>query len=313
MKSSEPLEHINVAILLCTHNGGKYLSEQISSIKNQTHENWIIYVSDDNSSDETLNILKREISKNPQKMKIFKGPCEGFSKNFMSLASNKQIKADYFAFCDQDDVWEPTKLQRGIDALMDFSETPNLYCGRTCYTNKDLKKSGLSPLFEKKPGLRNALVQSIAGGNTMIFNAKTKEILEKTDPSKKIISHDWWCYLAVSAADGKIIYDPTPTIFYRQHDDNLVGSNQSIPGRVSRFRKLMSGQFLDWTNSNLDLLKGIETIIPKHNAEIISKFKELKGNDSLKKRLSVITQLSIYRQTTYGSIGLMIGLILKKI
>ena len=104
-------------------------------------------------------------------MTIYKGPKKGFAQNFLSLASKKSIKSSLYCFCDQDDIWIPEKLEKAIEKI-DKNEKfkiPILYGGRTIYIDENKNRIGFSPLFKKEPKFNNALVQNIAGGNTMVF------------------------------------------------------------------------------------------------------------------------------------------------
>ena len=106
------------AILLCTYNGARFLAEQLDSLEAQTHQNWIVISSDDGSTDQTLEILYQYQAKWPAgKLTIRSGPQKGFCQNFLSLACDPEIKADYYAFCDQDDVWLIDKLKMGINNI----------------------------------------------------------------------------------------------------------------------------------------------------------------------------------------------------
>ena len=174
----------SVAILLGTYNGERFLEAQLDSLEAQSVTNWTLYVSDDGSTDATLDIIHRYQSKwGTDKIQYRLGPQKGFAQNFLSLACDTSIKADYYAFCDQDDVWLPEKLSIALEHIACESSTGQLYAygGRTTYTDENLKSIGLSPLFVFPRTFRNALIQSIAGGNTMAFNQATKTLLEKVD------------------------------------------------------------------------------------------------------------------------------------
>ena len=96
-----------------------------------------------------------------------------------------------------------------------------VYCGRTSYVDAKLRKSGISPLFLLPKTFRNALIQIVAGGNTMVFNQRAKEYLEKAGPVNHL-SHDWWVYQLITGVGGVIFYDPAPGVLYRQHKDGSV-------------------------------------------------------------------------------------------
>ena len=109
-----------VAILMGTMNGAQFLPEQLDSLAAQTHQNWFLIASDDGSTDDTIRILKAYQAKWPAgKLIIKEGPKQGFCVNFLSMACDSAIRAEYYAFCDQDDVWLPTKL---VVALQNITE-----------------------------------------------------------------------------------------------------------------------------------------------------------------------------------------------
>ena len=154
------LGEAQVAILMCTRNGEAFLGQQLESIADQTHTNWRLFVSDDGSTDQTKEILKRFAETHYQSTTIRNGPGKGVCVNFLSLATDPSIDADYFAFSDQDDVWHEDKLHRALTWLATISgDVPGLYCGRTELVSTDGRSYGLSPLFTRPPTFRNALVQ----------------------------------------------------------------------------------------------------------------------------------------------------------
>ena len=129
-----------VAILLCTYNGARFLAEQLDSLEAQPHQNWVVIASDDGSTDQTLEILQQYQAKWPLgKLMIRSGPQKGFCQNFLSLACDPEIKADYYAFCDQDDVWLPEKLEVALENIVtnQSDDVAYLYCGRTKYVTEN--------------------------------------------------------------------------------------------------------------------------------------------------------------------------------
>ena len=220
---------VSIAILMSIHNGARFISEQIGSIAAQTHSNWSLHISDDNSSDGSNIIIKEFTTQNQKEIAINKVQNNDFCKSFLQLACDKEIKSDYYAYADQDDIWEEDKLKVALEFLQTIPEdTPALYCSRTTIVDKDNQTLSLSPLFKRMPSFANALVQNIGGGNTMVFNLAAKRLLEKAGSDIEIPSHDWWTYMLVLGCGGKVFYDTNPYIRYRQHDANLVGANNSI-------------------------------------------------------------------------------------
>ena len=109
---------VSAAILLCTLNGARFLPAQLSSLGRQRFRNWRLFVSDDGSTDETLSIISNyQREKGGASVVVREGPRQGVVRNFLGLACDACISADYFAYSDQDDIWEPDKLSRAIEWL----------------------------------------------------------------------------------------------------------------------------------------------------------------------------------------------------
>jgi glycosyltransferase involved in cell wall biosynthesis len=295
------------AILLATYNGEKYLAEQLTSIIQQTHKNWTIVASDDGSHDKTIEILGQ------YKIKAHKGPGKGFAANFLSLLDHAGDAYEYYAFADQDDTWNKDKLERAVTFLQTIAiDQPALYCGRTLLVDEHLNSIGHSPLFRKKPDFLNALVQNIAGGNTMVFNNAAYQLLRKTPINHKLVSHDWWAYLLISAAGGTVFYDPQPSLSYRQHGLNLVGSNMDWRARIDRIHKLFQGQLKSWININNDALLDISTLLDPKCRRQLEAFQAAR-HAWLIPRAFKIMRLGIYRQTFLGQLGLVLAVLCNKI
>jgi glycosyltransferase involved in cell wall biosynthesis len=303
-----------VAILLCTYNGARFLAEQLDSLQAQNHQNWVVIASDDGSTDQTLEVLKQYQTKWPAgKLTIRSGPQKGFCQNFLSLACDPQIKADYYAFCDQDDVWLPGKLGAALANIIanKSDDVPYLYCGRTKYVTENLKPCGMSPLFVFPPSFRNALVQSIAGGNTMVFNQPAKNLIEKVGVVN-VPSHDWWVYQLISGVEGVVFYDKVPQLLYRQHEFALIGGNNSFPAKMKRIWMLLQGRFKDWNAQNITVLHQIKHLLVKNHQEILSMFEVLRGA-RLKDRFRLMEVCGLYRQTRRGTINLYLAVLMNKV
>ncbi len=305
---------IKVAILMCTFQGERFLAQQLESIAGQSHENWELWVSDDMSEDRTREILERyALSWGQKKVKILTGSGIGFAKNFMSLALNKAIDAPVYAFSDQDDVWQSFKLERAIQWIQSVpSYIPALYCSRTELIDEKNRHIGKSPLFRKPPSFQNALVQNVGGGNTMVFNRAARRLIAEAGMPSSIISHDWWIYMLVSGADGKVFYDSKPTVRYRQHRNNTIGCNTTLSAKLKRFRMILDGRFSNWLDSNLNALHSSERVLSPGSRKALRAFSRSR-NLSLRRRIRGILQSRVYRQTIPGSIGLLAAVVLRKL
>jgi glycosyltransferase involved in cell wall biosynthesis len=302
-----------VAILMCTKNGAAFLGEQLKSIAEQSHTNWSLFVSDDGSTDATAKILKDFASSLTQNVIVRNGPGQGVCANFLSLATDPSIEADYFAFSDQDDIWYKDKLQRALAWLATIpNDVPGLYCGRTELVSDDGRSYGFSPLFTRPIAFRNAIIQSLGGGNTMVFNKAAKRLLE-TAGRLDVVLHDWWMYQLVSAVGGAICYDPQPALKYRQHPDNLIGSNRGWRARLVRIRMMLSGRFSEWNKKNIAALQQVPAhMIKPQNRAVLALFAKAR-TAPLPQRLYYLKQSGVYRQTLLGNIGLLAATVLKRI
>ncbi len=219
----------SVDIIMATYNGEKYLSKQIDSILNQTYEDFFLTIYDDKSSDNTLNILYDYENKYPDKIKIYVNKENlGVTKNFFNGVKN--TTRDYIMFCDQDDVWLLTKIEDSLMAMKDAEDEDKIPISiftDAYVVNEELNI--INPSFHKysrldtnKTDLPHLLMENKLIGCTVMINSEVKKYITKY--SKSIRYHDWWIAL-ICGSFGKIRYLNKPTIYYRQHQNNVVGSN----------------------------------------------------------------------------------------
>jgi glycosyltransferase involved in cell wall biosynthesis len=295
----------HVAILMGTRNGARFLRAQLATIAAQSHRDWRLVVSDDGSTDGTRAILDAFAAEmaeggRPGRVEVREGPRKGFAANFLSLAGDPGIRADFHAFADQDDLWHEDRLARGIARIGGLPPgRPTLTGGRTRLVDEADAPLGLSPEFRLPPSFENALVQSIAGGNTMLFNAGAKRLFEAV-PDVAVVAHDWWAYQLVTGAGGTVIYDPEPFVLYRQHAANLIGKNQGMRARGKRLRLLLAGQMAEWTDTNLAALDRAAPLLTPEARAKMALLREARGG-GLVSRLRHLRRLSLYRQTRAGT------------
>lgn len=301
-----------VAILMCTKDGANYLHAQLSSLLHQDHKNWHLWVSDDGSQDDTINILQQFQQTDDRLKTIFLGPQKGFCQNFLSLVLNPKIQSPFYAYCDQDDSWHVNKLSKALEWLKQQpSHIPALYTSRSRLIDTRGSVTGCSRLFKKPLGFRNALVQSIAGGNTMVFNHAARDLLIKAGPVK-VLWHDWWTYLLVSACGGQVYYDPEPSIDYRQHGRNLVGSNLGLKAIMARLRLLANGDFQRWNHDNIQALQRVSARMTEENYQTLRDFVCARQVSGISSYIQ-IRRIRIYRQSFVSQVGLLIAALLGKI
>lgn len=303
-----------VAVLLATYNGERFLGEQLDTLRAQTVQALDIWASDDGSDDRTEAILDdAAASWRTGTFRKLRGPGKGFAENFRSLILNPDIVSDYYAFCDQDDLWDADKLDAAIAWLEGLPPgQAGVYCSRTRIVDLDGRTTGLSPLFSRAPSFRNAIVQSIAGANTMVLNRAAWGLLAEASRRASFISHDWWTYLVVTGAGGTVHYSAEPRIGYRQHADNLVGSNNGLGARIARYKFLLRGRFSGWMERNLDGLRRCEHLLTEDARDVLARLERVHSG-SLRTRLVNLVRSGAYRQSATANLGLYFACLMGKL
>lgn len=310
---SQPKIHI----LLATYQGERYLQDQLDSIEGQSYGHWRLTISDDGSQDETLAMCQRFAEKHPTRVRLLKGPQTGSTANFFHLmtAVDAVDSKDWFAFSDQDDIWLPGKLARAVEALQQqefASERPILYCGRTQLVDESLRPLGLSPLPRRPLGFGNALVQNVVNGNTAVFNLALLNLMRRVHPDHAVV-HDWTAYLAATACDGLVQFDPNPQLLYRQHDKNVIGSQTRWIDKWGRLRMLFKGRYRHWGTQTEQIVADLAPFLSESAKSTLAQFNEMRHAQSVWRRLQASFGKGIWRQTLAGRISLWIALACKQI
>lgn len=207
-----------IAVLMSTYNGQNYLEEQVESIFAQKGVDAELMVRDDGSADDTLKKLTEWQSAG--RLQLTKGENMGPPRSFFELL--KAAEAPYYAFSDQDDLWDDDKLCTAVRAIAGLSG-PALYFCDSLLTDEHGKPKGRCIGHELKITKGNALIESFAAGCTMVFNRQLRDIVVANLPGKPVY-HDRWVFLT-AAFLGSVVYDPTPHIRYRQHSMNVIGAS----------------------------------------------------------------------------------------
>jgi len=296
---------------MATKNGAAFLDEQLRSLADQTHGAIDVWASDDGSTDDTLKILSTWRDRWTRgAFHLSEGPRLGFAENFRALLSNRSIEADYVAFCDQDDLWEPRKLEIAIDWMRSEREAqPLLFCSRTLTISTSGEPVGMSPLFRRAPSFRNALVQSLAGGNTIVLNRVAHKCLMLASQRASFVSHDWWAYQLVTGSGGTVCYWREPLVRYRQHAGNLVGANTSWTARVARLRMLAGGQFSRWNDVNLSGLEKNRDLLTPDACSVLDHFAQARAG-KLVDAMANLRKSGVYRQSSQGTLALWLAVAL---
>lgn len=235
-----------IAILLAAYNGHKYIREQLDSLFAQSFKNWILYVRDDGSTDDTLAILHEYAGKYGHIVICDNGNRHlGARDSFMNLL--EQVDSPYYMFMDEDDIWLPHKIENEYRAINKLeAEKPALVL-----TNLKLVDGNLNVTAESfwkinkfSPHIFNSFrYQAYLGyatGCTMMFNKEAKDASFPMPDYAPM--HDWWVTVAVYRNKGNITFIAEPQMLYRKHGDNTTGdfvasqAGKSMTERIAECR-----------------------------------------------------------------------------
>ncbi|MDX9885996.1 glycosyltransferase [Thauera sp.] len=233
-----------IAVCLAAYNGMQWIDEQITSIKAQEGVDVTLYISVDVSTDGTESHIRTLAEKDDKIVLLPYGDSfGGAAPNFFRLLAEVDFTPyDYVALSDQDDIWLPDKLFRGIKALATsgadgYSSNVTAFWenGRERIIDKAQTQREFDYLFEAAgPGCTYVLSASLAN--------KVKEcVVKKAGEIKNIGLHDWFIYAFARSNGFKWIIDPAPSMLYRQHSTNQVGVNQGFRAFHARSRKILNG------------------------------------------------------------------------
>ena len=219
-----------IDILLATYNGEMYIKEQIESILNQTYKNFNLIISDDHSTDNTVDILK-EFEKKDKRIKLFcQEENQGYIKNFEFLL--RQVKNEIYMLSDQDDFWLPEKVEKSYSTLK--KQKADLAFGDLEIVDANLNT--IDPSFNRFMKL-NRKIKKYLNTNKLnyLYNCITgctlisrKKFIEKVLPlpsKNKYVAHDHWIGIILSL-NGTVAYIPEKYIKYRQHGNNQIGTDK---------------------------------------------------------------------------------------
>jgi len=223
-----------VQICLATYNGEAFISEFLQSLVNQKVKEFEVLVSDDGSTDRTVDIVKSfeselEITIHLTASSVPLGPAKNFIR-LLELSS-----ADYVFLADQDDVWLSDKVSVCLQKMEDSKSTePNTAkCVFSDYyvVDQDLcviEKSGLSKVtsyFSVDKLMQSVEYTNFIPGCTVMVNRKLVDLAINFECNSHILMHDWWLVLVGKYHSGLFMYIQEPLVMYRQHQHNVVGAS----------------------------------------------------------------------------------------
>lgn len=281
-----------VAILMSTYNAEPFLKEQINSILGQTYTNWKLFIRDDGSSDSTSLIIEEFTKKDDRIFFVNKDSIKnvGVIRSFFLLLSC--VKADFYMFCDQDDVWLQSKIRLSLDRM---NQQKKVDLPTLVHTDLKVVDQNLNIINEsfmekeklnRKSQLGNLVIQNNVTGCTVMINNSFRNIIIDKGIPNEVIMHDWWMAL-VGNAIGETLFVDVPTMLYRQHNLNVVGSSSTIKkimggyGRKEIINSIIKASeqdkaFIDLYHENLSKKK-LETINFAANMIHYPRVKRMRG------------------------------------
>lgn len=275
-----------VLVLLSSYNGEKYIKEQIDSILTQKNITVKLFIRDDGSTDATRNILKK-YEKYSNCVVVF-GDNIGAANSFLWLIQNAH-SSGYYAFSDQDDIWDRDKLSSAISIIKSTGST--LYHGFAGKVDKNLNKIK-DDSHTPADSFGGSLLES-ATGCTMVFTKALMDKLKSYHP-RYISMHDAWVYRVCYALGYSVYYDCNSHMKYRQHESNVSGGQMSYMQKIAKIKKNRGAKY--------NVAQSIKTCcwhdMPEQNRIILQAFLGYKCSFYGKLRVMMNPQFSLNKTRT---------------
>jgi glycosyltransferase involved in cell wall biosynthesis len=308
--STEPPPQVTV--LLALRNGAAFLEPQLASLVGQSQKPALILASDDGSTDATPAIFRKFAATLPEgAARLVDGPARGGTANFLHLLALAPA-GQLTAFCDQDDVWLPEKLARAARALQGIAG-PALYGARSFEVDAALKHPRLSRPMPPPWDFGHALAQNFAGGNTMVLNAAALTLVQRCLPGlPEPVVHDWFLYQLIAGAGGRIVFDDTPVLLYRQHPGNMIGAAGGLGAKLQRAAAMLTGTYSDWSDRNIASLRHCQAALTPAARALLDDFAQNR-HAPLPTRLNMLRRTRLHRKGVLNQAGLWLAAILNRI
>lgn len=290
-----------IDILLATYNGEEYIATQIYSLLSQTHKNWQLYVADDGSTDNTIEIIK-SIMPNDNRLNIvdFEKPVKSAAKNFWRLLPYS--KAEYAIFCDQDDVWldcKLTELLNVAETSFDNIKPCLVYCDTYIYDEK-LKKITADTLYPINFNSFEDLIFHNGGyqGSSILFNKALRDKALTYYP-KAMYIHDEIITL-IAHCFGEVFHLDKSLMLYRIHENNVIGKAAMNYVLLRRLKSLIARDtfviYKPSYSSKLEFYEFFKSDISTEKREVFEEYFEYCDSKFLKRlNISLSAKLTKFR------------------
>lgn len=283
----------HVTILLSTFDGERWLPTLLDSILEQTHDDWTLLVRDDGSTDGTPALISAAAAADPRIRRVDDDRGNlGPGESFMTLLG--RVDDGWFAFCDQDDRWLPTKLEVSLERLRVAGVTPDrvgaVYTDATIVDEHDAPMHPSALTERGVPAGRplpfgHLLVNNAAIGATMLGTAALAETAVRLAAGRPVLMHDWWVAL-VAAHSGTLERLAVPTMRWRRHPHTVTGERPpGVAGRARRRR-----EYLRWS---VDAATRLDAGGPGASAEAAAAVRALAARQD--RPIGPLTMLRLWR------------------
>lgn len=300
---------------MATFNGEKYIREQLDSIYSQTYGNIDVYIRDDGSTDNTLEIVNEYCKKSNSQIKFYiienNNQNLGYPDCFWDMVNRVPV-ANYYAFCDQDDYWYPKKIEVAVSELEKVEEfIPAMTYCKFDYCNQSMAFLRHGDSYKVTPNFIQGMYYTFAPGFTQVMNYALIKKINISQILGKNIAHDIWCeWIALSM--GIVIQQDEVLAKYRRHESAVTASNKGVLSSIKYWwnSEINGNKMRQWKNSLICYSNQYITDVPKEIKTILLLFSS--ENYSLSKRIKKVFFPEKMRPTFGGEIALRILFLLGK-
>ena len=260
-------------------------------------------IRDDGSSDNTLNILKSY--ENKHNIQYYSGDNKGAAQSFFDLLMNCG-EFDYYAFCDQDDVWKEDKIYKAVKKfeLEGNDNTPMMYCSNAALVDENLVLTNKKTIYNKKPNIcfESSTCFCYCLGCTCVLNKYFVNVIRAHKVPKNMIMHDTYLEELCLAIDGKILYEHYDSVLYRQHSNNVSGYGMgNLMSMIAhRIRFILTHRQIGVAEQALDIVSLYDDMISAEHKKILNIVAGYKSN--LLNRCRIVFSRKVKYKTVNTSI-----------
>lgn len=301
---------VDVAVIMSTYNGANNIVRQLDSIFAQKEVDVTVVIRDDNSRDNTVEVVDTYRKNKNAKIILLKGANKGYAHSFMT-ALRRAGDFSYYAFADQDDLWCSDKLIKSINAMdKDAGEEPQLSYCRMTRTNSSLieQREQVCVLTPEELSKKLVLTQTFNYGAATVLNKSAKELVCRHFPANRDVPHDMWCGL-LCYWFGKIHYVNESLYYWIRYESSVTGEGTRFSGARYRIKETLKGK--SYVNVAEALLDHYSDLISQDDEMFLKRMCDYKIN--VRSKISLIWDTGFRRRTMAGTVMLKLGIAFNKL